>query len=80
MPFRTFVIGKNLQQASQGIQEVNGNVVQTSSVAGEISGEIADMRITVIEVAQSSVSVKTNADELSALAKELNKLVGTFRI
>ena len=73
-------ISENLQQASQGIQEVNGNVVQTSSVAGEISGEIADMRITVIEVAHSSVSVKTNADELSALAKELNKLVGRFRI
>ncbi len=72
-------ISENLHQASLGIQEVNENVVQTSSVSGEISGDIADVSTTVTGVAQNSASVKTNAEELSALAEELNKLVGTFR-
>ncbi|MCP4116064.1 MAG: methyl-accepting chemotaxis protein [Desulfobacteraceae bacterium] len=73
-------ISENLQQASIGIQEVNENVVQTSGVAGEISGDIADVSTTVTGVAQNSASVRTNSEELSALAEELNKLVGTFKI
>ncbi|MCP4118267.1 MAG: methyl-accepting chemotaxis protein [Desulfobacteraceae bacterium] len=73
-------ISENLQQASVGIQEVNENVIQSSSVSGEISGDIADVSNIVTGVARNSAGVRTNAEELFALAEELNRLVGTFKI
>jgi methyl-accepting chemotaxis protein len=67
-------------QASQGIQEVNENVNQSSTVSGEISQDIAGVSTSMDEMATSSGQVNLSAQELSQLSESLKRMVEQFKV
>jgi methyl-accepting chemotaxis protein len=73
-------IAKNIEQASQGLQEVNENVSQSSVVANSITKDIAQVHHAVSEISKSSADTKNSADSMLQLARELNRLVGVFKV
>ena len=73
-------IAKNVVQAAQGIQGVNENVATSSTVANEIAEEISGVNQSADDMSHSSGQVAMSAEELTSMAKELNKMVGTFRV
>jgi len=73
-------IAENIAQASRGIDEVNENVAQSSKVSGDITKEIGEVNQASAEIANSSSQVRLSADELSALAEQLNEMVGRFKV
>ncbi|MFZ0482517.1 MAG: methyl-accepting chemotaxis protein [Desulfobacterales bacterium] len=73
-------IAKNVAQAAQGIQGVNENVATSSTVANEIAEEISGVNQAAGDMSHSSGQVAMSAEELTSMAKELNKMVGTFRV
>jgi methyl-accepting chemotaxis protein len=73
-------ISNNIQQASQGIEEVNQNVSQTSAVASSISGDIASVNSGVQDITGNSSQVNDKASELAQLAKQLQGIVGRFKV
>jgi methyl-accepting chemotaxis protein len=73
-------IAENISQASHGIDEVNTNVAQSSKVAEQITQEIGEVNQAAGEIANSSSQVRLSADELSALAEQLNEMVGRFKV
>jgi methyl-accepting chemotaxis protein len=73
-------ITSNVSQAAHGIQDVNQNMSQSSTVADTISGDIADVNHSVMEISNSSGQVNLNAENLSKLAGRLQELVERFKI
>jgi len=76
----TTEITTNISQASQGIQEVNVNINQSSEVIGEVSRDISVVNESAGNITRSSTEVKMNAEKLRDMAKQLNTVVGSFRI
>ncbi len=75
----TTEISTNVNQMAQGINEVNVNVNQSSMVSTEIAKEIGDVSIIAGEMFTNSAQVSTSAHELSALAEQLQQMVGQFK-
>ena len=73
-------IAGTVAQTAEGIQEVNRNVAQSSQVSEEIAKDIADVNVSAGEMSNSSSQVSLSAQELSKLARQLNALVGKFRV
>ncbi len=73
-------IAANISQASQGLQEVNENVNQSSAVAAGITRDIAGVGGASVELAESSQKVRTSAGSLQNLAAGLKEIVNQFRI
>jgi methyl-accepting chemotaxis protein len=73
-------IAENISQASVGIQEVNENVGQSSHVATEMAADIAMVNTASEAITDSSNKVKDSAKQLLAMAGELNRLVGSFKV
>ena len=73
-------IATNISQASQGIEEVNQNVNQTSSVSTSISGDIAKVNQGVQDISLNSTLLNTKAGELGQLAAQLQQIVGRFKV
>nr|WP_320012408.1 methyl-accepting chemotaxis protein [uncultured Desulfobulbus sp.] len=73
-------IAKNIEQASMGLQEVNENVSQTSIVSNTIALNVAEVNNANAEISTSSEHSRQRADEMLQLAKELNRIVGVFKI
>ncbi len=73
-------IAENINQASSGIQEVNLNVSQSSAVADEITKDISEVNQSAADMANRSNQVKLSAKNLSALAEDLNKMAGRFKV
>ncbi len=73
-------IAENISQASVGIQEVNENVGQSSHVATEMAEDIAKVNTASEAITGSSNRVKDSAQQLLAMAGELNRLVGSFKV
>jgi methyl-accepting chemotaxis protein len=76
----TTEIAGNINQASQGIQEVTENVSQASTVSQEVAQDIAEVDQSANQMLGSTDNVNTTAGELSALAGQLQGLVGKFRV
>lgn len=76
----THDISANISQVSIGVQDANVNVGQCSTVAGEIAREISDVSATSAEMNDRSATVRKSAQELSAIADSLTRMVGKFRI
>jgi methyl-accepting chemotaxis protein len=72
-------IADNISQASKGIQGVNRNVARSSTVSTEIATDINKVSGNASEITDSSGVVKLNAEELSKLSDELNKVVARFK-
>ncbi len=77
---KTREIAENISQASVGIQEVNENVGQSSQVATEMAEDIAKVNTASEAITDSSNQVKDSAQQLLAMAGELNRLVGSFKV
>jgi methyl-accepting chemotaxis protein len=73
-------IAKNVGQAARGIQDVTENVSQSSTVANQIADDIGNANQASTEISSSSVEIKSRADELSQLARDLRETVGHFRV
>ena len=73
-------IGSNVQQAAMGISEVNENVAHTSTVAGDIAGDINQISSVTEEIISSSEKVSGSADSLSGLAGKLGEMVKRFKV
>jgi methyl-accepting chemotaxis protein len=76
----TSEIAGNVAQASQGIQEVNEMASQSSTVVGQVSASLGEVDQTTSDMSQRSQEVLTGTEGLSALAEQLNGLVGRFKI
>jgi methyl-accepting chemotaxis protein len=72
-------ITDNLAQAAQGIEEVNQNVIQSSTVAGAISGDISEVSDSAREMNDNGVLVEQSAQDLSRLSERLKDVVGRFK-
>ncbi|WP_319404612.1 methyl-accepting chemotaxis protein [uncultured Desulfosarcina sp.] len=73
-------IAGNVAQAAQGIDEVNENVAQSSTVSSEISRDIAEVTQAAGEISNSSAQISMSAESLNQLAKQLNEMVGRFKV
>jgi methyl-accepting chemotaxis protein len=73
-------ISNNVIQASQGIGEVSQNVAQSSTVSGEIAKDISDVNQSAGEMSSSSAQINLSAEEMNKLARQLDEMVGKFKI
>lgn len=73
-------IANNMSQAASGIQEVNENVSQSSKVSDEIAKDILEVNKAAIEMTDSGGKLSSRAEELSALAEQLKKMVDKFKV
>ncbi len=73
-------IAGNVNQAAQGIEEVNHNVAESTTVAGLISKDIVEVSQSSQEMSSSSVSLHDNAGSLSELADKLQEMVQMFKM
>ena len=73
-------IAGNISQASMGITEVNQNVAQASSVVADISRDIAGINQQSKQVGDASGQVQDSAQNLAALAVQLDKLMKQFKV
>lgn len=70
----------NVEQASQGIAEVNVNVAQSFAVSSQISTEMDEVRSVSTSMSTSSVGMKNNSESLSDLANQLRIMISTFKV
>jgi len=73
-------IAGNVAQAAKGIDEVNGNVAESSMVSGNIAQEIGAVNVTAGEIATSSTMLSSSAEELSRLSESLTTMVAQFKV
>jgi len=73
-------IAGNISQASMGITEVNQNVAQASSVVADISRDISGINQQSRQVGDASGQVQDSAQNLAALAVQLDKLMKQFKV
>ncbi|WP_028317993.1 methyl-accepting chemotaxis protein [Desulfobulbus elongatus] len=73
-------IAENIGQASIGIQEVTENVAQVSTVSGTVARDIAEVSQAADSISGESARMRTNAAELTAMAKQLKNLVQHFKV
>ncbi len=73
-------IAQNIGQASQGLDEVNHNVSQTTTVANEITSQISEVNSSAVNMSSNGDTVRAHAEELRALSEQLKGLVQMFRI
>jgi methyl-accepting chemotaxis protein len=73
-------IAKNVTQTSQGLGDVNANISRSSTVAAQIAQEIGEVKHAAGEMSANSIQVNDSSEALSHLAKQLNEMVGRFKV
>jgi methyl-accepting chemotaxis protein len=73
-------VAENVINASQGIQEISDMVAQNSEFVGAVSMEITEVNGATSEITNSSLHVRTNAEQLTQLATQLDELIDQFQI
>lgn len=73
-------ISTNINQAASGVDEVNQNINQVSSVVADVAQDITQVNQATGELKTGGVKVQSQAEELTNLSKDLNKMVQAFRI
>lgn len=73
-------IAENVTQSDTGLQEVNQKISQSSSVSTQIAEEIQAVDDASAEMSTNSDHIQQNAASLAGLAKQLNALVGRFKV
>jgi methyl-accepting chemotaxis protein len=73
-------IAKNVTQTSQGLGDVNANISRSSTVAAQIAQEIGEVKHAAGEMSANSIQVNDSSVALSQLAKQLNEMVGRFKV
>ncbi len=77
---KTKEISETLNLTDNGLQDVNGNVSQSSSVSMEIAKEIGTVNSLSYQVKKGSDQVRSNAEDLASLSTELEKLIKQFQL
>nr|WP_320010725.1 methyl-accepting chemotaxis protein [uncultured Desulfobulbus sp.] len=73
-------IAASIDFASQGMSEVNHNIVHSSEVVSGITQEIGTISQQAAQVEGSSRQVQESATELSSLAQQLEVIVNKFKV
>lgn len=73
-------IAKSIAQTAQGIHDVNGNVTQSSAASSEVAKDIAQVNVSAVDISEASGRMKTNAQDLERLAKQMEDLIGQFKV
>ena len=73
-------VAMNIEQASQGIGEVNENVAQTSQVSAAIAGDISEVSNISHSMYKASDNMRTNSESLSAMANQLKTMISVFKV
>ncbi len=73
-------IANNVAQASQGFDNVSKVVMESSTVSRAITDDISEANKAAEEITESSAHVNLSAKELSALAEELENLLGKYNV
>ncbi len=73
-------MSENILQVSEGIEKINTNISQSTSVSAEIAQDITGVTAAAREMSKNSTAVDTRSKELSDLAQTLMTLVKKFRI
>ena len=73
-------MSENILQVSEGIERINTNISQSTSVSAEIAQDITGVTAAAREMSKNSTAVDTRSKELSDLAQTLMTLVKKFRI
>lgn len=73
-------IANNINQAAQGLSEVNENISQITVVAGTITKDISMVSTAADEITENSTGVNKSSADLLRMAKELKKVVDSFKI
>lgn len=73
-------IANNVGNASVGIEEVNLNVAESSSVAADLAKDIVGLSSVVSEMSERISKVNGNAEELASLGEELKQKVTKFKV
>jgi methyl-accepting chemotaxis protein len=76
----TSEIAGNVAQASKGVQEVNAMASQSTATVAQVSDSLGEVDQTTSEMSQRSQEVLRGTEGLSAMAEQLNGLVGRFKI
>lgn len=73
-------IANNINQAAQGLGEVNENVSQISVVAEGITEDISMVNSASSEISSSSTRVDSSSNELQNMANELQRILAQFKV
>lgn len=76
----TSEIGKNINMAATGVQEINGNVAQSATVSDQIAKDIIRVSNGIADISSSTTHMETNSDDLSKVAAKLMETVGRFKV
>jgi hemerythrin-like metal-binding protein len=68
----------NVNDAANGISEVNENVAQASAVASEIARDIADVSQVSRETKEGSLHLQKSSTELKAIAENISRETSQF--
>lgn len=73
-------VAGNIAQASGGVRDANGRVMQTAEVSRSIALDIAGVNAAVADIRQGGEHVQSSAADLSQLADQLGAQVAQFRV
>ncbi|MCD6292107.1 MAG: methyl-accepting chemotaxis protein [Deltaproteobacteria bacterium] len=73
-------IAENVAQASLGFEEVNTNIAQTTEVSSSITHDIAEVSHAAGEINNFGSQIQQSANDLSALAEDINVLMSKFKV
>jgi methyl-accepting chemotaxis protein len=73
-------VAGNIAQASTAVQEANRRVAETATVSRSIAREVAAVHTSVVEIREGGEKVKSHAEALATLAKQLSTSVGQFKL
>jgi methyl-accepting chemotaxis protein len=76
----TTEIAGNVAQASQGIQEVNEMAAQSTAAVAQVTDSLGEVDRTTSDMSERSREVLCGTEGLSAMAEQLNGLIGRFKI
>lgn len=76
----TSEIVQNVNQATQGLIEVNENIANSSQMTNSVSSDVRQVQERSGVVRESSADLQEAAESLSDLAGDLTSLVGRFKV
>ncbi|MGI6656879.1 MAG: methyl-accepting chemotaxis protein [Desulfobulbus sp.] len=73
-------ISRNVTRASDGLQEMNENISQSSTVSLSIAQDILEVQNAASSTAEEGVSISSGAHQLDELAGKLHEVVSGFKV
>jgi methyl-accepting chemotaxis protein len=73
-------INTNINEGAQAVQEVSSNIANTSAVALEIAEDVNVVNRSISNVSSNATNIAASSEQLSSLAKDLDKMVSFFTI